>query len=474
MKKMNISKKDFNKAAIRVFCDIIKADGYIAKEELAEFAKIAKEYRLMKDKSGDTKNSKDIDTKTKQSTHVCLLGSLDAKIIQDAYTISFAKALEYIKSWDKEHHYDVTLFVKHLANLSTVDGECSPNEARIRLAVQYVLEKDAFVFSVSKDYKFSKKEVIFVENDIQDETIINSIEADCMQNKQSDICMGFEEYKLNHANKSAESISFKEFLMEYYDKINREIRVNYLHYQRDLKLLGFDFVYIPQTIEALNLFGEGTELIMPALQIINPVKLYGKEFERVTNIIKENHTHDFTNALLHECSDTIPSVTPSILIKIKTSEFIIPHYNQKNQGQRHSDFLVIKIENGNVGNTIAKFLSIYLSITKRLSHMVSECYDNRVNLHGFEHTLLDYAVNRVYGQEVVTRVIFDLSKPSVRFVFGEGENSILMELSARAMALYIIIIYKTMPQPIMNDMDFENQVMLQKNTHRYTLYIMSI
>ena len=114
---------------------------------------------------------------------------------------------------------------------------------------------------------------------------------------------------------------------------------------------------------------------------------------------------------------------------IKTSEFIIPHYNQKNQGQRHSDFLVIKIENGNVGNTIAKFLSIYLSITKRLSHMVSECYDNRVNLHGFEHTLLDYAVNRVYGQEVVTRVIFDLSKPSVRFVFGEGENSLLYIMS---------------------------------------------
>lgn len=463
-----MSKKEFNIAVVRIFCDMILADGYIAKEELVELAKIAKDYRLVKDTS---KKVKTIDDARQRPFPPRLLDSLDAKIIQEAYTISFAQALEDIKSWDKEHHDDVSLFVKQLSDLSQADGECSPNEARIRLAVQYILEKDAFVFSVNKDYKFSKKEVIYIENDISNDNILKTIEIDCQKNELSDIRIGYEEYKLSSDNISNETNSFQTYLSEYYNKINREIKANFLHYQRELKLLGFDFVYIPQTIDNLNHFGEGTELLMPTLQIINPVKLYGREFERVIKILKKVQTHDFTNALLHECHEKIPSATPSLLLKIKTSDVINSLDNQESHKQKYSDFLVVKIENGNVGNTIAKFLSIYLSITKRLSHMVLESYDNRVNIHGFEHTLLDYAVNKVYGKEVITRVEIDLSRPSVSFVFGEGQTSVVMNLSARAMALYILIMYKALPQPIMNDMDFEKDVALQKKYHNfYTLY----
>lgn len=464
-----MSKKEFNKAVIRIFCDMILADGYIAKEELVELAKIAKDYRLVKDTSKKVKTIDD--ARQRPSPPPRLFGSLDAKIIQEAYTISFAQALEDIKSWDKEHHDDVSLFVKQLSDLSQADGECSPNEARIRLAVQYILEKDAFVFSVNKDYKFSKKEVIYIENDISNDNILKTIEFDCQKNELSDIWIGYEEYKIGFDNISNENNFFQTYLSDYYNKINREIKANYLHYQRELKLLGFDFVYIPQTIDNLNHFGEGTELIMPTLQIINPVKLYGKEFERVIKILKEIQTHDFTNALLHECHEKIPSATPSLLLKIKTSDVINSLDNQESHKQRYSDFLVIKIENGNVGNTIAKFLSIYLSITKRLSHMVLESYDNRVNIHGFEHTLLDYAVNRVYGKEVVTRIEIDLSRPSVSFVFGEGQTSVVMNLSARAMAIYLLIMYRALPQPVMNDMDFEKDITLQKKYHNfYTLY----
>ena len=288
-----MSKKEFNKAAIRIFCDMILADGYIAKEELVEFAKIAKDYRLL-----DThKNLKTTDVAHKQPFSPHLLGSFDAKIIQEAYTISFAQALENIKSWNKDHHDDVSLFVKQLSALSQADGECSPNEARIRLAVQYLIEKDAFVFSVNKDYKFSKKEVIYIENDISDDNIIKIVEADCQKNELSDIWIGYEEYKLSFDNRSNKTNSFQAYLSDYYNKINRELKANYLHYQRELKLLGFDFVYIPQTIDNLNRFGEGTELIMPTLQIINPVKLYGREFERVIKILKEIKTHDCDNAL---------------------------------------------------------------------------------------------------------------------------------------------------------------------------------
>lgn len=41
-----VTKKDFNKAAIRLFIDMILADGFIVKEELVYLAKVAKDYKL--------------------------------------------------------------------------------------------------------------------------------------------------------------------------------------------------------------------------------------------------------------------------------------------------------------------------------------------------------------------------------------------------------------------------------------------
>ena len=50
-----ITRKDFNLAAIRVFCDMIVADGYVVDDELTKLAEIAMDYKLT---TSDTKISR--------------------------------------------------------------------------------------------------------------------------------------------------------------------------------------------------------------------------------------------------------------------------------------------------------------------------------------------------------------------------------------------------------------------------------
>lgn len=451
-----VTKKDFYKAAIRLFSDIILADGFIVKEELVYLAKVAKDYKLSSVVSS-------------QKMHVgcddndITLSFFDEKIIQDARKLTFSGAINIIKEWRKEHRDDVNDFVKQLAELSVIDGECSPKEAGIRLSLQYALEKDAIVFSVNKDYRFSRNEIIYIENDIHDEAIRNKIIDHIWENENSDIWIGFEEYRESHRN---ENVQFSDYLYNYYRQINEDIDVNFHHYQRELKLLGFDLAYIPQTINKLNNFGDSRELIMPALQIINPFKLYGKEFDSVVKALSEIKTYDFTNALLHSHQDLIAEATPSLLVKMGNSKIIDTSNNSTISSVQYSDFIIVKIENGSLKYTLDKFQSNYLALTKRHFHVVSEFYDTRINIHGFDRTLLEYAVNRVYGKEVISKVIFDIRKKQVYFVFSEGIRECI-KLSSFVFAYYILVMYKPIPKlPVAEGIDFD----YGNNKDIYSLY----
>ena len=445
-----VTKKDFNKAAIRLFIDMILADGFIVKEELVYLAKVAKDYKLSS-------------VATSQKNRVACDGyemsncDFDGKMIQEARKLTIAGAIDIIKEWKKEHRDDVNNLVKQLAELSEIDGECSPKEAGIRLSLQYALEKDAIVFSVNKDYRFSRNEIVYIENNIFNQTILNKITDKEWANDDSDIWIGFEDYRERYKD-----VQFSDYLHNYYRQINEDIDVNFNHYQRELKLLGFDLVYIPQTISKLNSFGDRKELIMPSLQIVNPFKLYGKEFDSVIKSLNDIKTSDFTNALLNNHQDIIADVTPSLLVKMGNSKIIDNSNKSIISSVHYSDFIIVRIENGSLKYTLEKFQSNYLALTRKISHVVSEFYDTRIKIHGFDRTLLELAVNRVYGQEVIKRIVFDFVKSNVLFEFGEGNPGIPLQLSARGFAFYLLIMYKPIPQPIMIDIDFETKNDLQK------------
>ena len=95
------TKKDFYKAAIRLFSDIILADGFIVKEELVYLTKVAKDYKLSSVVSS-------------QKMHVgcddndITLSFFDEKIIQDARKLTFSGAINIIKEWRNEHRDELS------------------------------------------------------------------------------------------------------------------------------------------------------------------------------------------------------------------------------------------------------------------------------------------------------------------------------------------------------------------------------
>ena len=463
-----ITRKDFNLAAIRVFCDMIVADGYVVDDELTKLAEIAMDYKLT---TSDTKISRRNEKQKNGDKHDDaniqeILKGLNVTLIQEAYKKSFSEALYDIKEWGKNHEMDVKKFTSQLAEMSEVDGECSPNEARIRLAVGYVLGKDAVACSIETSYKFSKKEIIYVENDIYDDAVVNSVKRSCWGHETSDIWMGFLEYKTKHGIKSDnESQAFEKYIREYYQKINQEIDCNYPRLQRELGFLGFDLVYIPQSISNLMKFGDGPELLLPALQVMNPLKLYGKDYANVAQELKTITTHDVVCDMIQGYDVHVTDVTPALLVKIGTSDVIkvlkagkddvTGKEKYENAIQHLSDFLIIKIENGSLKMTIDKYISNYQSIAKHLTHMVTAFTDTRVNIHGFDHTLLDYAINRVYGkasnrvlgEASVKRIEFNLRHRKVCFSFGGKIIKDEIRLSERAITFYLFVICKPIPVP---------------------------
>ena len=457
-----MTRKDFERAAIRILCEMIVADGYVVKEELGELAKWAHEYKLW---MPDYKPKGKCNKPSRKDDFNPIIGRFNTNKIQEAYGITLAKAITDVNEWNTTHKEDVDNLLKQLEQLSVVDSECTPNEARIRQALFYVLKKGAVALSVKKDYKFSKREIIYIENNIEDDYIVGELEELHWMNPDSEIWQGFEIFRDDSKESVDTEECFHNYLRDLYHGVNEDIQNNFYHYQRELKLMGFDFVYIPHTIAKMDGFGMGGELLLPAIQIVNPQKLYGKSFDEVLKVMRETRTHDFTHTLLNERQDQIPNVTPSLLMKISDSNVI----TSKNTGdemrtERYTDFLIIKIENGIVRNTIEEFLATHLSMTKNYHNIVEEHRVIHFNALSFDRTLLDYAANRVYGKECVKRIVFDFVKSTAFFEFGEGKTVLPLQLSARGLAFYLLIMYKAIPQPLMNDMDFDT---MKDLSHKY-------
>lgn len=350
----SMTKNDFNKAALRIFYDMINADGFLVDSELAMLEKLKEKY------------------------------SLTSQMVQEAHKITFAQAVEVIKRWNEEKSdHTADTFFEDLGKLSNVDGDCSPYEARILLAIYYVLKKKARIFSTRKnDYKFAKKEIIYLENDFY--------------------------------------------------PVNNDISLNYPYYKKLLALYGFDLVYIPEVVKYMVKKRE-ERLLRSIMQFVNPLILTNDEdAQRLTEEIQEIETCHFTEALLQEHKELLSQLMPSLLIKVKSSS--VPNENNESM-ETFSDFLLIPLEN--VKSDIESFIQMYLSYAKTVTNLITVYSDRRFNCHGFHRTFLNFAVSRAFGNDIIKRVVFDLKHFEVHFE-GAGKS---LKLPPKPFALYLFITY---------------------------------
>lgn len=352
MESMN--KSDFNKAALRIFYDMINADGYLVNSELIMLEKLKEKY------------------------------SLSSQMAQEAHKMTFAQAVEIIKRWNEEKTDNTTkVFFEDLGKLSNTDGDCSSHEARILLTIHYVLKKKAQVFSLKRNnYKFAKKEIIYLENDFY--------------------------------------------------PINNDISLNYPYYKKLLEVYGFDLIYIPEVVKYMVKKRE-ERLLRSIMQFVNPLILTNdKDAQRLTEEIQEIETCHFTEALLQEYKELFFQLMPSLLIKVKSSS--VPIEDDESM-ETFSDFLLIPLEN--VKSDIESFIQIYLSYAKNVTNLITEYSDSRFHCHGFHRTFLNFAASRAFGNDIIKRVVFDLKSLEVHFE-GVGKS---LKLAPKPFALYLFIVY---------------------------------
>lgn len=375
-----MTENDIKPAILRLFYDMINADGIIHDNEIMYLEELKKKYKI---------SPKDD----------------DGSITYEAHKMTFSGALLKLKDWknsetylyDKKYHganyiFSVENIQLDLLLLAKYDGECAPSELPILLAFEYVvINEKAVCFSCKeRDLRFSSKEVLYIEN-------------------------------------------------EYDEKLNEEIKNNHEFISHKLKLHGFEFVHIP-FVRNFLLKKDERDLLKYVIRFLHPINVKNINYADVlSKELKEVTTHKFIKWYFNKNSIN-KSFQPSILIKLKKT--IVARVDSITKYETYSDYMMIPIENS-VLSTLNGFMDKYISqlgAYKCNTIMMSEA-EEMINSHSFHKTLLNYLVYKAFSGEVSELHIYYDERKKVRLEFKGIEQSCHITLSE--MGVYIIILVMT-------------------------------
>lgn len=355
-------KNSYKAAILKILYDLVGSDGAIDDRELLKLMELKHKYGIVR----------------KCST--------ECQIVENAHNITFSDALIILKKWIEENKDDsfVKMFSEDLFDLANVDGECSLNEARIILAVAYVLNDEAKIFSYKdRDMLFSKREMVYVENDFD-------------------------------------------------ESLNSEVSQRYYFLSSQLKLYGYDFVYIP-SITKLFKKKYDMGLLSEVLLLNTPDVFSNEEQDIVLNTICNVTTEQFCSLSFRDKIDS-----PALLIKVKTSNVPISKENRIYY-DTYSDFLMIYVEK-DISSTILSFTEQLILKTKKLKVSVDIESLSVLSSKGFHKTIIDYAISKV-KENYVTKIIFDFTQKR-KVVLFKGVNAVCV-MQPMEFILYLYIIMKS-------------------------------
>lgn len=365
---------EFNIAASRLIYELIGADGYVSDRELMIMdAILSKKYKF-----DDPSRAVEING------------------------ITFSKALTTIRSWYfKEDVNKLMDELKLIAGVGKVDyndkipklkGFCSLNEAWILLAIEYAIDNDDVkIFSFDKkEYRFSKSEIIYLEN--------------------------------NNSN----------------SKIYNELNFFYSEYKAKLALCGLDLVYIPKVCDYFKMKREERKLKLLMRYVNSFHKHDDADAQKIIDNIDSFTTQKFTEELLFKNQDIYNELQPSLLLKIGTSTII-----RNNKSHSCNDFLLIPIKES-VGKTIESLIKTFRGYTNDTRLPKKRDNGNSFKLHGFDRTFLNFVMTNVLSTEIITKILFDFSydNKNVVFVFNDQKTT-KISLGNKQMCLYLLIIIFT-------------------------------
>lgn len=313
----------------------------------------------------------------------------DAMLVE-AKKMDFSKALSILKALDENCR---RIVVDTLKQLSMSDGVCVPLEAILIFAVEQVLMNGAIVHSIPQSgINIDNLKVIYVEN--QETEIGSQIEA-----KLSSIVS-------------------------------------------ELKLVGFDFVYIPRLIRD---FGR---MEHDYLKKVVKYMIPSISDERVTTICENLRgltTSRFCRDLLYKkLGMNLIDCKPSLLLKINDSDIVDRYESEAIERIRYSNFLQLELK-GDVIDEIHSIIETYHSMISCSITVESKPRTPKFIYTGFHRSLFDLIA---FGRELKEyRLVFEVLEHKANVYFESMDNEkehICLKLNPQEIALYYMIVRKSL------------------------------
>ena len=305
--------------------------------------------------------------------------------LQKGQGITFSEALSVLREMDTD---DAEEFIDAVYNLSISDGSCCPSEAQLILAIKYCFEKDlrehAEVFSCNTtDFNIASSQyVVYVESKTD-------------------------------------------------KKINEAIRSNLERIVNALKVIGFDFVYIPKLVQEFK--GMSPEYVKDVINYMAPQLDRDTTVQDIYNRMCNLTTYEFCQKVLCEENkvNAIKDTAPSLLVSVGNS--IVPYVDSAAGCHSYMEFLKIQIKE-DVVDEIRKLCSIYQGLVDDRVVMPIRGRKDRFKYFGFYKALLDFLV--AGRQEVDNKVTIDLKNRSVGLLNKYGFS---LKLSPDKMTLFFLL-----------------------------------
>lgn len=316
--------------------------------------------------------------------------AISEAMLIEAKKMDFSKALSILKTLDEDCR---KLVVDTLKQLSMSDGVCVPLEAILIFAVEQVMMNNAAVHSIPQTgVNIDNLKVIYIENQKTE--------------------------------------------------IGEQIETKLSSIVSELKLVGFDFVYIPRLIQD---FGR---MEHDYLKKVVKYMIPSISDECVTEICEKLRgltTSKFCRDLLYKkLGMNLIDCQPSLLIKINDSDIVNKFESEAIERIKYSNFLQLELK-GDVIDEIHSIIETYHSMISCSITVESKPRTPKFIYTGFHRSLFDLIA---FGRELKEySLVFEILEHRANVYFesnDEDKHRIILKLNPQETALYYMIVIKSL------------------------------
>ncbi len=315
--------------------------------------------------------------------------AISETMLVEAKKMDFAKALYILKSLDDKNR---DMVIDTMKQLSMSDGVCVPLEAILIFATEQVLKYDAKMHSIPNNgVNIDNLKVIYVENEESD--------------------------------------------------ISRQLEDGLFTITSELKLAGFDLVYIPQLVKDFRMMER--DYLEKVVKYMIP-SISQEKINSVCDDLRELTTSRFCRDILYKrLGLNLIDSKPSVLIKINDSDIVARYDTEEVDRIKFSNFLQIEL-NDDVMNGIHNIIRKYSSMISCSVFVESKPRTAKFIYSGFHRALFDLIAYERALKEY--RLVFDMSCHKALVYFeslDEDKERKKLKLNPQETALYLMIVKKS-------------------------------